>query len=108
MRLAVYNVENLFDRPKAMNLRSWSEGKAILQDFAPLSQLLGEVNCTAARKKRMAEPMIRLEFEKGDDAPFVIPRRNRGQRTSADVLEPITGGVGGIRTLDAGFAHILP
>jgi hypothetical protein len=36
MRLAVYNVENLFDRPRAMNLGSWREGKAILQDFADL------------------------------------------------------------------------
>ncbi len=48
MRLAVSNVENLFDRPKAMNLGTWKDGKPILQDFAALSQLLGEVNYTAS------------------------------------------------------------
>ena len=89
MRLAVYNVENLFDRPKAMNLDSWSEGKPILQDFAALSQLLGELYYTAARKKRMAELMIRLGLEKTDDAPFVILRRNRGQL----LRRPKTGGI---------------
>jgi len=89
MRLAVYNVENLFDRPKAMNLGTWKEGKPILQDFAALSQLLGEANYTAARKKRMAELMIRLGLEKDDDAPFVILRRNRGQL----LRRPKTGGI---------------
>lgn len=89
MRLAVYNVENLFDRPRAMNLGSWSEGKAILQDFAALSELLGELDYTAARKKRMADLMIRLGLEKKDDAPFVILRRNRGQL----LRRPKAGGI---------------
>lgn len=79
MRLAVYNVENLFDRPKAMNLGTWSEGRAILQDFAALSELLGELDYTPARKRRMSELMTRLGLEKQDDARFVILRRNRGQ-----------------------------
>ena len=89
MRLAVYNVENLFDRPKAMNLGTWSEGKVILQDFAALSELLGELEYTAARKKRMSELMIRLGLEKQDDARFVILRRNRGQL----LRRPKTGGI---------------
>ena len=51
--------------------------------------MLGEVNYTAARKKRMAELMIRLGLEKDDDAPFVILRRNRGQL----LRRPKTGGI---------------
>jgi endonuclease/exonuclease/phosphatase family metal-dependent hydrolase len=89
MRLAVYNVENLFDRPRAMNLGSWNEGKAILQDFAALSELLGELDYTAARKARMAELMIRLGLEKQDGARFVLLRRNRGQL----LRRPKTGGI---------------
>lgn len=89
MRLAAYNVENLFDRPRAMNLGSWAEGKAILQDFAALSALLGEPRYTAARKKRMGELMIRLGLEKTDASKFVILRRNRGQL----LRRPKTGGV---------------
>lgn len=89
MRLAVYNVENLFDRPKAMNLDTWSEGRPILQDFVALSELLGELDYTAARKKRMSELMIRLGLEKRDDAEFVLLRRNRGQL----LRRPKTGGI---------------
>jgi endonuclease/exonuclease/phosphatase family metal-dependent hydrolase len=89
MRLAVYNVENLFDRPRAMNLGSWSEGKVILQDFAALSELLGELDYTAARKQRMSELMVRLGLEKQDDAKFVTLRRNRGQL----LRRPQAGGI---------------
>lgn len=89
MRLATYNVENLFDRPKAMNLGTWDEGKVILEDFAALNQLLGELNYTAVRKKRMAELMIRLGLEKQDDSKFVILRRNRGHL----LKRPAAGGI---------------
>lgn len=89
MRLAVYNVENLFDRPKAMNFETWNEGRAILQDFASLNELLGELAYTTARKQRMSELMIRLGLEKQDNAQFVLLRRNRGQL----LRRPKTGGI---------------
>lgn len=89
MRLAVYNVENLFDRPKAMNLATWTEGRTILQDFATLSELLGELDYTSARKKRISELMIRLGLERRDDAQFVLLRRNRGQL----LRRPKSGGI---------------
>jgi len=95
MRLAVYNVENLFDRPRAMNLGSWSDGRAILQDFASLGQLLGELNYTALRKQRIGKLMIRLGLEKQDDARFVTLRRNRGQllrRPQAGGIEIVANG----------------
>lgn len=78
MRLAVYNVENLFDRPKAMSLETWAEGKPVLQNFADLSELLGELKYTAARKARMVKLMIELGLEKRDESEFVILRHNRG------------------------------
>ena len=40
MRLATFNVENLFDRPKAMNLDDWKDGKPILQAFSRLNDLI--------------------------------------------------------------------
>lgn len=89
MRLATYNVENLFDRPRAMNLGSWSEGRVILQEFAALSQLLGELTYTAARKKRMSELLVSLGLEKSDSGRFVILRRNRGHL----LRRPAGGGV---------------
>lgn len=95
MRLAAYNVENLFDRAKALNLDSWAEGKPILEDFAELSQLLGELNYTAARKKKMAELMIRLGLKESDTGPFVILRRNRGgllKRPNSGGIEIVAAG----------------
>ncbi|WP_225767663.1 endonuclease/exonuclease/phosphatase family protein [Inquilinus sp. Marseille-Q2685] len=78
MRLAVYNVENLFDRAKAMNLDSWDQGRPVLERFAELNALLGQIAYTAPDKTRMAKLMVELGLEKSDTGPFVILRRNRG------------------------------
>jgi hypothetical protein len=43
MRFASFNVENLFDRPRAMNLDTWAEGKPILDAFAEFNQLIEHV-----------------------------------------------------------------
>lgn len=78
MRLATYNVENLFDRAKVLNLATWTEGRPTLEAFAALSALLGEVNYTAARKAKMAALMATLGLARSDTGPFVTLRRNRG------------------------------
>lgn len=89
MRLATFNVENLFDRAKVMSLGTWAEGKPVLEKFAQLSALLGEVNYTAARKTRMVKLLIDLGLEKSDEGPYVMLRQNRG-----DLLRrPKTGGL---------------
>jgi hypothetical protein len=78
MRLAAFNLENLFDRAKAMNFEDWKEGKPILAKFAKLNALLGEFSYSAAAKREMIKLMIELGLEKSDEGPFVILRRNRG------------------------------
>ncbi len=40
MRLATFNVENLFDRPLALNRPTWAEGKRILDAFNRLNELI--------------------------------------------------------------------
>ena len=42
MRIASYNVENLFTRARALNLDSWAEGKHILEMYAELNNLFEE------------------------------------------------------------------
>lgn len=78
MRLAVYNVENLFSRPKVMNQEDWDEGRETLTHYSELSSLLGETNYTAARKAKMVDLMGKLGLKKSDQGPAVILRRNRG------------------------------
>lgn len=59
MRLATYNVENMFERAKAMNLDSWAEGKPVLEDFNRLNNLIQEVNYTPAIRAELLEIMKR-------------------------------------------------
>jgi len=89
VRLAAYNVENLFDRAKAMNLDTWAEGRPVLEKFARLNSLLGQIAYTAAAKREMVELMRALGLEKSDTGPFVILRRNRGGL----VRRPRAGGI---------------
>lgn len=89
MRLASYNVENLFHRAKVMNLDSWTEGRSTLENFAALNALLGEKNYTETRKRRMVVLMTALGLAASDKGPFVLLRRNRG----ALLRRPATGGI---------------
>lgn len=108
MRLASYNVENLFDRAKAMNLGSWAEGKPILDRFAKLNALLGEVTYAPALKRKMTQLMVELGLEKSDTGPFVALRRNRGsllKRPEAGGIEITAAGrldwVGSLELIEA-------
>ena len=40
MRLASLNVENLFERPRAMNGKTWAEGRQLLTLCAKVNTLL--------------------------------------------------------------------
>ncbi len=53
MRLATFNVENMFERPKAMNLKKPSEGKPILEDFVKLNDLIERAVYTASVKSQL-------------------------------------------------------
>jgi endonuclease/exonuclease/phosphatase family metal-dependent hydrolase len=79
MRLACYNVENLFSRARALNLDTWEEGKKVLEAFTTLNELFEEPVYTDAHKTRMLELMTALGIDKKNDSKFVILRESRGQ-----------------------------
>jgi endonuclease/exonuclease/phosphatase family metal-dependent hydrolase len=79
MRIASYNVENLFTRAKALNFDTWAEGKPILEKFAELNELFEEPAYTPAAKARMLAILKELGLEKVNDSKFVILRVNRGE-----------------------------
>lgn len=89
MRIATYNVENLFDRAKVMNQQTWAEGRQVLTDFAALNRLLGKVEYTTADKTKMVTLLKKLGLEKSDQSKFVILRRNRGKL----LKRPQAGGI---------------
>ncbi|MGC1853910.1 MAG: hypothetical protein WA659_00830 [Candidatus Aquirickettsiella sp.] len=59
MRLATFNVENMFERPKAMNLETWELGAKILNDFKQLNSLIQKKSYTNKIKSKLLEIMKR-------------------------------------------------
>ncbi|MEZ5899923.1 MAG: endonuclease/exonuclease/phosphatase family protein [Hyphomicrobiaceae bacterium] len=79
MRLATYNVENLFARAKALNLADPHAAAPILERFAELNNLFEEPTYTDEMKSRMLLLLGELGIGKTNDGPYVILRENRGQ-----------------------------
>jgi hypothetical protein len=55
MRIATYNVENLFSRVRAMNSDDPDKTTAVLADVAELQRLIAQTLYSEADKKRMVE-----------------------------------------------------
>lgn len=64
LRLATFNAENLFSRPKAMLHETWSPGSQALEDFAEMSRLIEALTYTPAIKSRLRTLLNRQLFDK--------------------------------------------
>ena len=62
MRIATFNVENLFRRPSAMSLDTWSQGKPILTDFQRLCDLIGQDRYTASVQRDMVRLLVKYKL----------------------------------------------
>lgn len=78
MRIAAFNVENLFDRAKAFD-ESPTTSAAIQRDMAELNGLFEKGVYSAADKQRMLALIAALGMTKSDTGPFVILRVLRGK-----------------------------
>jgi endonuclease/exonuclease/phosphatase family metal-dependent hydrolase len=79
MRLSSFNVESLFDRPRAMNLATWAAGRVTLEKQAQANELLGEPIYTPAIKTQIIELLKALGLAKSDEGnTFATLRQNRG------------------------------
>ncbi|UWZ85155.1 endonuclease/exonuclease/phosphatase family protein [Occallatibacter riparius] len=85
MRLATFNAENLFDRPKAMNLSDRSLGDQILSDFAELNQLIEKDPYTP----RVKEKILSL-FHK--QSRYIKLNEDHGRLLSGDKKTVIASG----------------
>lgn len=79
MRLATFNVENLFVRARAMNLETWSDGRSLLEAHAELNILFEAPSYSDEIKARMLALMHTLGIEKSSESRFAILREQRGQ-----------------------------
>lgn len=108
MKIASFNLENLFDRAKALNHDSWTgktstdetrwkDGKTILTAYAELNAVLRKRTYTAADKKRIVALLGTLGLQKRDDNAFVILRQNKGKllaRPRGKPVEIVASGAG--------------
>jgi endonuclease/exonuclease/phosphatase family metal-dependent hydrolase len=100
MRIAAFNVENLFERARALNLDEWindpgsepsrwSAGRAALDAYSKLNALLRKERYTAADKTAIIKHLHALGLDKSDESRLVILRKNRGSL----LKRPRSGGI---------------
>jgi hypothetical protein len=86
MKLASFNVENLFERAHAMNLANQGDGKGVLQKHAEMNKILSKTHYSPTDKTKIVSLMKALGIDKRDDGgEFVILRQNRGHLVNARV-----------------------
>jgi endonuclease/exonuclease/phosphatase family metal-dependent hydrolase len=97
MRIATFNLENLFSRARALNKVDWADGKKILDAFTKLNTVLQKDSYTVEVKQAILKSIKELGLSKEDESEFVILRRNRGtllKRPKSGPPEVIANGRG--------------
>lgn len=80
MRLASFNLENLFDRAKAFDLATIADGKVILDKFSRLNTLFAKETYSPTDKQKIRDGLSDLGVLNDDNAgEFVRLRQNRGK-----------------------------
>ncbi len=103
MKLASFNVENLFARPRVFHRSDWSKGKAVLEAFGRVAALLEQPSYTPPIKAKIAEGLEDLGLGRSDETEFVVLRQNRGQlvkRTRSGSEVVATGRAGWVGWLE--------
>ena len=89
-RIASYNVENLFERPKAMRLSSWEEGRPILEQHARINELINQANYSAADKLEILDLLTKLGLNGSDEGgPFARLRQIREKLVKRPPGQPV-------------------
>jgi endonuclease/exonuclease/phosphatase family metal-dependent hydrolase len=95
MRLASYNVENLFERARALNQTDREATRRLLNAQASLNATFRKPKYTAADRRKMAEWLAELGLAKADESKDAFLRQNRGrlrQRKGGALEITATGG----------------
>ena len=79
MLIATFNVENMFDRAKAMNGATWAEGKPALEAHKALNELFEKIIYSSADKTRMLDLLKANGLLKADEGPMMRLRKIRGE-----------------------------
>ena len=94
MRVASFNVENMFRRPIVLNGDDNAAAKKVLDEFSAFQSLLNHSVYTPADKKKIVDFLTDFGLAKSDEGPLVYLRRSRGQlvsRPAAGVVVTASG-----------------
>ena len=76
IRIASFNVENLFARPKVFDLSDWNAGEPVLKAYEKVSALLQKRRYSATDKIRIRDLLLALDIYAVDKKTKAI-RRNQ-------------------------------
>lgn len=79
MKVASFNLENMFDRAKAMNNATWAEGKSALEAHSELNVLINQPVYDEATQRRILDLLDEQEILTKDEGPLLRIRKIRGK-----------------------------
>ena len=80
IRIASYNVENLFARAKALNLNDWALGAPVLEAYREVNEIMQEADYTTPRKQRMLELLEQLDIYYRNEQEVLRRRETQNPR----------------------------
>lgn len=95
MKIAAFNVENLFDRANIFNEDSSDNSTDVIKNVAELNGLFEKPTYSRNDKARMLELFNQLEFNRYYEGPFALIRRIRGRifkRSRDNKVEVVASG----------------
>jgi endonuclease/exonuclease/phosphatase family metal-dependent hydrolase len=82
MKIASFNVENMFRRAAVLDQENWQDGKPILEAYAAVTGILEKDTYTDKDAEKILELMGTLGLLKDDESKFAVLRKPRGQLLS--------------------------
>lgn len=95
MKIAAFNVENLFERAKAFNEEDGKKSQYVIKAVVELNSLFEADVYSDADKERMLELVEELELNKFNEGPLALVRKIRGRifrRPKAGGIEVVATG----------------
>ena len=79
MRIASYNVQNLFARARALSMGTWAAGRPVLEAHAQINELFQRPTYSDATKRRIISLLEELGLLRSDTSEFARLRVIRGR-----------------------------
>lgn len=78
MRIATFNVENLFDRARILSAQNWEVHREDLERYATLTRILQQDVYSTEDKQHISQLLVALGLGASDEGPLMRLRQNRG------------------------------